>query len=57
MQIKQGWRGRVFEDFTVGDIYPHALGRTITACSGDSPVPACHAWINLTSPGCSRIVA
>ena len=30
MQIKPGWQGRVFEDFSVGDIYPHALGRTIT---------------------------
>jgi itaconyl-CoA hydratase len=25
-----GWMGRFFEDFTVGDVYPHALGRTIT---------------------------
>lgn len=30
MQIKRGWQGRAFEDFTVGDMYPHALGRTIT---------------------------
>jgi acyl dehydratase len=30
MGIKPGWQGRVFEDFEVGDIYPHALGRTIT---------------------------
>ena len=29
MAIKQGWTGRVFEDFTVGDIYEHPLGRTI----------------------------
>ncbi len=29
MAIKQGWIGRVFEDFEVGDIYPHRLGRTI----------------------------
>jgi itaconyl-CoA hydratase len=28
--IKEGWRGRFFEDFTVGDVYEHALGRTIT---------------------------
>ena len=28
--IKQGWRGRFFEDFEVGDVYEHALGRTIT---------------------------
>jgi len=31
MTIKQGWRGRVYEDFDVGDIYPHPLGRTITS--------------------------
>jgi len=29
MAIKQGWTGRVFEDFTVGDVYEHPLGRTI----------------------------
>jgi len=27
---KEGWRGRFFEDFVVGDVYEHALGRTIT---------------------------
>ena len=30
MTIKEGWRGRFFEDFEVGDVYEHALGRTIT---------------------------
>jgi acyl dehydratase len=25
-----GWKGRFFEDFEVGDIYKHPLGRTIT---------------------------
>ena len=30
MTIKPGWTGRVFEDFTVGDVYEHPLGRTIT---------------------------
>jgi acyl dehydratase len=30
MGIKEGWRGRFFEDFEVGDVYEHALGRTIT---------------------------
>jgi acyl dehydratase len=25
-----GWPGRFFEDFVVGDIYEHALGRTVT---------------------------
>ena len=26
----EGWRGRFFEDFNVGDVYHHALGRTVT---------------------------
>jgi itaconyl-CoA hydratase len=29
MAVKQGWTGRVFEDFQMGDIYEHPLGRTI----------------------------
>ena len=29
MTTKPGWSGRVFEDFTVGDVYEHPLGRTI----------------------------
>ena len=29
MGVKEGWRGRVFEDFAVGDIYEHPLGRTV----------------------------
>jgi len=29
MGIKQGWTGRVYEDFEVGDVYQHPLGRTI----------------------------
>ncbi|MBX6353163.1 MAG: MaoC family dehydratase [Thermoflavifilum sp.] len=30
MPVKQGWNGRFYEDFEVGDIYPHPLGRTVT---------------------------
>jgi len=30
MTVKEGWRGRFFEDFSVGDVYEHPLGRTIT---------------------------
>ena len=30
MTIKPGWQGRVYEDFEVGDIYQHPVGRTIT---------------------------
>ncbi len=31
MPVKLGWTGRVFEDFEIGDIYQHALGRTVLA--------------------------
>lgn len=31
MPVKPGWTGRVYEDFEVGDVYIHPLGRTITA--------------------------
>ena len=30
MAVKKGWRGRFFEDFEVGDVYEHPLGRTVT---------------------------
>jgi len=30
MAVKEGWRGRIFEDFEVGDVYVHPLGRTVT---------------------------
>jgi acyl dehydratase len=30
MTEKPGWTGRYFEDFEVGDVYRHRLGRTIT---------------------------
>ena len=36
MTVKPGWTGRVFEDFEVGDIYEHPLGRTI--------LPADNVW-------------
>ena len=31
MTVKRGWVGRFFEDFEVGDVYEHRLGRTITS--------------------------
>lgn len=30
MATHSGWQGRFFEDFVVGDVYEHPLGRTIT---------------------------
>lgn len=31
MAIVEGWKGRYFEDFGVGDVYEHRIGRTISA--------------------------
>jgi itaconyl-CoA hydratase len=39
MSVKKGWEGRCFEDFEVGDIYIHPLGRTITSTD--------NAWFTL----------
>lgn len=30
MSTKPGWQGRYFEDFVVGDVYQHPLGRTVS---------------------------
>jgi itaconyl-CoA hydratase len=30
MALKDGWQGRVYEDFEVGDRYRHPIGRTVT---------------------------
>jgi acyl dehydratase len=29
-RVRPGWQGRFFEDFEVGDVYEHPLGRTVT---------------------------
>lgn len=39
MTVKEGWRGRFYEDFQVGDVYEHPLGRTITSTD--------NAWFTL----------
>jgi len=31
MALREGWRGRYYEDFEVGDVYQHPFGRTILA--------------------------
>lgn len=38
-RIVPGWDGRYFEDFTVGDIYRHPLGRTV--------LPVDNSWMTL----------
>ncbi|GAC1334247.1 MAG: (R)-specific enoyl-CoA hydratase RipB/Ich [Chloroflexota bacterium] len=30
MTVREGWQGRFFEDFQIGDVYRHPLGRTVT---------------------------
>jgi acyl dehydratase len=47
MAIKHGWTGRVFEDFEVGDVYPHPLGRTILSAD--------NAWFTLVTQNTNPI--
>jgi itaconyl-CoA hydratase len=39
MTVREGWSGRHFEDFEVGDVYRHPLGRTVTTTD--------NAWFSL----------
>jgi acyl dehydratase len=34
--LKTGWEGRFYEDFEVGDVYQHPLGRTLTTADNIS---------------------
>ncbi len=56
MTVREGWRGRFFEDFEVGDIYEHPLGRTVTTTDNlwftlltqnTAPVHVNHAYAEL----------
>ena len=47
MAIKQGWTGRVYEDFEVGDIYQHPLGRTV--------LPVDNSWFTLLTQNVNPI--
>ncbi|HEX4249254.1 MAG TPA: MaoC family dehydratase [Pseudonocardia sp.] len=38
-RVVPGWDGRYFEDFTVGDVYRHPLGRTV--------LPTDNSWFTL----------
>jgi acyl dehydratase len=58
--IKEGWTGRVYEDFEVGDIYPHPLGRTIISADNvwftlltqnTNPIHFDHAYASKTEFG------
>jgi itaconyl-CoA hydratase len=47
MAIKEGWKGRVFEDFEVGDVYVHPLGRTV--------LPVDNSWFTLLTQNMNPI--
>jgi itaconyl-CoA hydratase len=47
MAIREGWNGRFFDDFQVGDIYQHPLGRTIIAAD--------NVWFTLLTQNTSPI--
>jgi acyl dehydratase len=46
-RVVEGWRGRFLEDFQVGDVYRHPLGRTITATD--------NAWFTLLTQNTAPI--
>ncbi len=48
MTIKDGWRGRFFEDFEVGDVYRHPLGRTVTTTD--------NAWFTLLTQNTAGVL-
>lgn len=45
--MHDGWHGRYFEDFTVGDVYRHPLGRTVTSTD--------NAWFTLLTQNTNPI--
>ena len=47
MPIKEGWTGRVYEDFEIGDIYIHPLGRTV--------LPVDNSWFTLLTQNMNAI--
>ena len=57
MSVKTGWTGRVFEDFTVGDIYEHPLGRTVTNPVNGEELPMYVADYVLMEYGTGAIMA
>ena len=47
MTVREGWQGRFFEDFEMGDIYKHGLGRTI--------IQADNIWFTLLTQNTARL--
>jgi acyl dehydratase len=44
---RAGWQGRYFEDFEVGDVFRHPLGRTVTATD--------NTWFTLLTQNTARL--
>ena len=60
MTVKEGWTGRFFEDFEVGDVYRHPLGRTVSSTDNSwftlltqnsAPIHVDHAYAAQTEFG------
>ena len=47
MTEREGWQGRYYEDFEVGDLYRHGLGRTITSAD--------NIWFTLLTQNTARV--
>jgi acyl dehydratase len=47
MTHHEGWPGRFFEDFVVGDVYEHAMGRTVTTTD--------NLWFSLLTQNPARV--
>lgn len=47
MTVRPGWQGRFFEDFEVGDVYEHGLGRTVTQTD--------NSWFTLLTQNTARV--
>ena len=47
MAVREAWRGHFFEDFEVGDVYEHPLGRTVTTTENAwSTLLCCFCFMN-----------
>lgn len=44
---KEGWNGRFYEDFEIGDVYRHPLGRTV--------LPVDNSWMTLLTQNTAAI--
>ena len=60
MTLKEGWTGRVYEDFEVGDVYRHPFGRTVITADNiwftlltqnNNPIHVDHAYAAQTEFG------